>query len=95
MTLQNAVVIFLIATSFAIASVSATNLALADKSSGSNGLEKADDKVHENTGPVSDQDIKFHEGLCQGGHSTEALDNLGGCNILSDPGNSDNNRNDD
>lgn len=31
----------------------------ADKSSGSNGLEKADDNVHDNTGPVSDQDIKF------------------------------------
>jgi hypothetical protein len=94
LTLQNVVAIFLIATSFAIAAVSATNIVLADKSSGSNGLEKADDKVHENTGPVSDQDIKFHEGLCQGGHSTEALDNLGGCDILSDPGNSDDNRND-
>ena len=67
----------------------------ADKSSGSNGLEKADDNVHDNTGPVSEQDIKFHEGLCQGGHSTEALDNLGGCDILSDPGESDDNRNDD
>ncbi|HEX7274265.1 MAG TPA: hypothetical protein VF248_01495 [Nitrososphaeraceae archaeon] len=95
MTLQKAVAIFLIATSLAIGALSATNLVLADKSSGSNGLEKADDKVHENTGPVSDQDIKFHEGLCQGGHSTEALDNLGGCNILSDPGESDENRNDD
>lgn len=95
MTLQKAVAIFFIATSLAIAALSATNIVLADKSSGSNGLEKADDKVHENTGPVSDQDIKFHEGLCQGGHSTEALDNLGGCNILSDPGESDENRNDD
>lgn len=55
--------------------------ALAEKSSGSNGLEKVDDNIHEN---APDNDVTFHEGLCQGGHSTEALDNLGGCNILSD-----------
>jgi hypothetical protein len=61
----------------------------------SKGLEIADQKVHENTGPVSDQDIKFHEGLCQGGHTTKALEALGGCDILSAPGNSDDHRNDD
>jgi hypothetical protein len=61
----------------------------------SNGLEIADERVHENTGPVSDQDVRFHEGLYQGGHTTEALESLGGCGILSDPGNSDNNKQDD
>lgn len=36
----------------------------ADKSSGSNGLEKADANVHDNTsrGPRGKQDIRFHEG---------------------------------
>jgi hypothetical protein len=58
----------------------------------SKGLEEADDNVHEN---APDQDIEFHEGTCQGGHTTEALEDLGGCDILSDPGNSDDNRNDD
>jgi hypothetical protein len=60
----------------------------ADKSSGSNGLEKADEKVHENTpgGFGGHQDIKFHTGTCQGGHSTSDLDSIGGCSILSKPG---------
>jgi hypothetical protein len=84
--------IFLIATSIAIGTVSIATPALAEKGSGSNGLEKADDNVHEN---APDNDVTFHEGLCEGGHSTEALDDLGGCNILSDPGESDDNRNDD
>ena len=86
--------IFFIATSIVVATNSISSTAFADKSSGSNGLEKADKNVHDNTGPVSDQDIRFHEGLCQGGHTTEALDNLGGCDILTDPGNSDGNRQD-
>jgi hypothetical protein len=59
------------------------------------GFERADCEVHENTGPVSDQDIRFHEGTCQGGHTSEALEGLGGCEILTAPGNSDDNRNDD
>ena len=83
--------IFLIATSIAIGTVSIASPALADPSSGSNGLEKADDNVHEN---APDNDVKFHEGTCQGGHTTEALENLGGCDILSDPGKSDGKRND-
>ena len=66
----------------------------ADKNSGSNGLEKADKNVHDNTGPVSDQDVRFHEGLCQGGHTTDALEQLGGCDILTDPGDSDSHRQD-
>ena len=71
-----------------------TTPAFAGKSSGSNGLEKADENVHDNTGPVSDQDIRFHEGTCQGGHTTDVLEGLGGCDILTDPGNSDDNRKD-
>lgn len=74
---------------------SVTNTVMADKDSASQGLEKADENVHENTGSVSEQDIRFHEGLCQGGHTTDALEGLGGCNILSAPGNSDDNRQDD
>ncbi|HJT47605.1 MAG TPA: hypothetical protein VJ729_05430 [Nitrososphaeraceae archaeon] len=61
-----------------------TPAALADKSSGSNGLEKADQNVHENTGGLSKQDFNFHVGTCQGGHSTAALDQIaGGCTLGS------------
>jgi hypothetical protein len=69
--------------------------ALAAKSSGSNGLERADQNVHENTGPGSPQDIRFHEGTCQGGHATAAL-GPSGCNnpLITAPGNSDNHRQD-
>jgi hypothetical protein len=62
----------------------------AAKSSASNGIEIADNKVHENTGAVSSQDIRFHEGLCQAGITTEALEGLGGCGILTPPGESEN-----
>lgn len=51
--------------------------------------EHADDNVHDNTGPVSDQDVAFHEGLCQAGITTEALEGLGGCGVLTPPGESD------
>jgi len=51
------------------------------------GLDKADKNVHDNTGGLSDQDIRFHEGTCQGGHSTTVLDNLlGGCDNVPPPG---------
>jgi hypothetical protein len=85
--------IFLIATSIAIgATTSLATQASADKPD-ITGLEKADRNIHENTGSTSDnpsdQDIRFHEGTCQGGHTTEALENLGGCDVLTDPGNSD------
>jgi hypothetical protein len=82
--------IFFIATSIAVATTSITTPALADKSSGSNGLDKADQNVHENTpgGFAGDQDIHFHEGTCQGGHP---VDIPGGCDnaLITDPGNSD------
>ena len=59
----------------------------ADKSSGSNGLEEADEKVHNTPGGFGGhQDIKFHTGTCQGGHSTSDLDSIGGCSILPKPG---------
>lgn len=59
------------------------------------GIETADKNVHDNTGDLSDQDFAFHEGLCQGGISTDALDKLGGCDILDPPGNSGGVRQDD
>ncbi len=58
------------------------------------GIETADENVHENTGSVSPQDIVFHEGLCQAGITTEALESLGGCDILTSPGQSDDLRQD-
>jgi hypothetical protein len=55
------------------------------------GLDEADVNVHENTDStptdLSEQDIRFHEGLCQGGHSTTVLDReFGGCSALGSPG---------
>jgi hypothetical protein len=59
--------------------------ALADKSSASHGLNIADQNIHQNTGALSKQDLNFHVGTCQGGHSTAVLDSLGGCSILPSP----------
>lgn len=91
--------IFLIATSIAVGIPSLGTAAFADKSDASKGTEVADPKVHENTGSTpedpSDQDIRFHEGMCQGDLTTEVLESIGGCDALSDPGESDDNRNDD
>jgi hypothetical protein len=98
---MNLLGIFVIGAALASATVflvSLPNPAAADKGGecrDDNGFERADCEVHENTGPVSDQDINFHEGTCQGGHTSEALEGLGGCEILTPPGNSDDNRNDD
>jgi hypothetical protein len=72
-----------------------TPVVLADKESGDNGLDKADQNVHENTPGefAGDQDIRFHEGTCQGGHEVDIPE---GCDndLITDPGNSDDNRND-
>jgi hypothetical protein len=85
--------IFLIAGSIAIGTTtSLATPALADKSSGSNGLEKADANIHDHFGAGTDKDVHWHIGKCQGGHSTEALDALGGCDILPDPGKSGDHR---
>ena len=90
---RSALAIFLIATSITIGTTaSIATTAFADKSSGSNGLEKADQNIHDHFGGLSDKDVKWHEGICQGGHSTKALDALGGCDILGDPGKSDDHR---
>ncbi|HEY6657046.1 MAG TPA: hypothetical protein VIZ62_00825 [Nitrososphaeraceae archaeon] len=88
--------LFLVATSIAIGTTtSIATTAFADKSSGSNGLEKADKLIHDHFGGLSDKDVKWHEGICQGEHSTKALDeatNGAGCSALGDPGNSDDHR---
>jgi hypothetical protein len=90
--------IFLIATSIAITTTSLTTQASADKSNAREGLDKADENVHENVpgGLAGDIDKKFHEGLCRGDHSTTVLDSIGGCDnpIITDPGESDNHRQD-
>jgi uncharacterized membrane protein len=68
--------------------------ATSDEDPASKGLEKADDNVHEN---APQNDVKFHEGTCQGGHTTEALEEIASCDEppITDPGNSDDHRNDD
>jgi hypothetical protein len=50
-------------------------------------IEIADEAVHEAFPPeegegVSEVDVLFHQGLCAVGISTEALDELGGCEVL-------------
>ena len=86
--------IFLIAASIAVTTTSIATQASAGKPDDP-GLETADDNVHKNqpTGDPVNQDKVFHEGTCQGGHTTEAL---GTCDnpIITDPGNSDNHRQD-
>src|SRR5918994_7128158 len=52
-------------------------------------IELVDELVHATAPPeedeeVSDEDIAFHTALCQAEISTEALDELGGCDILPD-----------
>ena len=83
--------IFLIATSIAIGTTtSIASPVLANKDNADKGLETADDNVHDH---ALQNDKTFHEGLCQGGHTTDAL---GTCDnpIISDPGNSDDHRQD-
>ena len=89
--------LFLIATSIAIGTTSSiATQAFAGKDSAQKGLDNADQNIHENTGSTpanpSPQDIRHHEGNCQGGHSSTVLDSIGGCGILTDPGNSDDHR---
>jgi hypothetical protein len=90
--------IFLIATSIAIgATTSIATPAFAGKSSGDNGLTKADKNIHDNTGGLgSPQDINHHEGTCQGGHQFTTPEVPGGCDnaVITDPGNSDDHRQD-
>jgi hypothetical protein len=88
--------ISLIALSIAIGTTtSITNPAFAAKDSAHDGLEKADQNIHEN---APQNDVTIHEGMCQGGHSTDTLDTLGGCDgagsPITDPGESDDHRQD-
>lgn len=91
MDTKNALAIFVIAAAMVIAMIPMAIPASADKSDAQDGLNEADNKIHENTGPPvpSDEDIRFHEGTCKGGHTTDALEGLGGCDVLTEPGNSD------
>jgi hypothetical protein len=96
-TILMGLVIGAIATAMVVAGSSSVIPASAGKDNAQGGLNNADDKVHENTGDGetgSKQDLAFHEGTCQGGHSTDALGE-GGCDALGDPGRSDDNRQDD
>jgi hypothetical protein len=45
-------------------------------------IERADRAVHDIFGPGSEEDIEFHQALCEVGTTTEALEELGGCEIL-------------
>ncbi|MBA3285019.1 MAG: hypothetical protein H0U27_08175 [Nitrosopumilus sp.] len=97
MNTLNIFIVFAMITSLATGSIFAVSPVFAAKDSGSNGLEIADDNVHENTGGLSPQDFSFHEGICQGGHSTEALEEVTGgvgCDALNSPGNSNDHRQD-
>jgi hypothetical protein len=53
----------------------------------------ADENVHDHTpgGFRGAQDQRYHEGTCQGGSDSEACD----LDIIDDPGNSDDNRQND
>ncbi len=57
-------------------------------------IETLDRLIHEADPPeegqqVSETDVAFHQGLCQVGISTEALDELGGCEALPPLGQDD------
>jgi hypothetical protein len=91
MKMMKAIAIFVLVAAIvtAITTISIhTPVALAAKTSGSNGLEIADENIHTNTHStpqdLSKQDLNFHVGTCQGGHSTAALDQIaGGCTLPS------------
>ena len=87
MSVKIAIAIFATLASIMTAITTVSVPASADKSSGSNGLEKADQNVHNNTpgGFGGQQDLNFHVGTCNGGHTTAALNSIGGCSILPSP----------
>ena len=54
---------------------------------GGDAIEIADQAVHEANPPeegeaASEEDIRFHQALCEVGITTQALEELGGCEIL-------------
>jgi|SRR5215212_1422543 len=96
MKMRTTAIFFLSAViAIAIAIISVYNpIALAAKSSTDHarkGLDTADEKIHENThstlSDLSKQDLNFHVGTCQGGHSTTVLDNsqFHGCSGVPSP----------
>ena len=101
-TILMGLIIGAVATAMVVAGSSTVIPALAIKDNAQGGLNRADENIHENTDStpddLSEQDIRFHEGICQGGHSTDVLDEITdgeGCDALGDPGKSDDNRQDD
>ena len=91
--------VLVIAAGLVIGTTSMASPVVADeKENAQDGLNEADDKVHDN---APQNDVTFHEGLCQGGHSTDVLDDITdgkGCDAnppITDPGNSDENRQDE
>jgi hypothetical protein len=66
MNQKTMIAIFLIATSIGIATVTLAP-AFADKESGHNGVDKADEVIHEHQGLSSKTDQNFHKGTCSGG----------------------------
>ncbi|MFL6325236.1 MAG: hypothetical protein ACJ72C_10800 [Nitrososphaeraceae archaeon] len=70
MKTKTALVMSLIAASMAIALASIiAPPALADRTSAQQGLETADDAIHEHPGSGSSADQGFHSGTCNGGFS--------------------------
>jgi hypothetical protein len=68
MKTKTALVMSLIAASMAIALASIiAPPALADRTSGQQGVDTADAAIHEHQGPNSNTDQRFHFGTCQGG----------------------------
>ncbi len=89
---MNSYVIMAIATMTLVVTVGITTTTAAfAQDPAREGLDRADENVHEGTDStpedLSEQDIRFHEGTCQGGHSTTVLDTeFGGCGELSPGG---------
>jgi hypothetical protein len=85
--MNTALTIFILVASIVTAITSVSTTVLAEKSQGSHGLEVADENVHNTPGGFGgQQDVNFHVGTCQGGHTTTDLNNaLGGCSALPSP----------
>lgn len=90
MDTRNALAIFVIAAAMVIAIVPMAVPVTADKSSAQDGLNEADEKVHDKTPGefAGDEDIRFHEGTCQGGHPVDIPE---GCDndLITEPGESE------
>jgi|SRR5918994_500663 hypothetical protein len=99
---QTAIITAVLLTAAALTITTTMSLPVASaqdkKENAQDGLNEADENVHTNTGDLSDQDFAFHEGICQGGHSTDVLDEVtkgAGCDALDPPGESGDNRQDE